>query len=123
MICIQKTFLTLFELQEHGVVTGVTAEVTAALLIPEQHVLPELKLLCPTQPLRLQRGLIQVQQAANDEGVVIQEARDRRRSGGLGGGKWENQSNGREERIRTVFIKYLLKDHGKERRDELLWVN
>lgn len=85
VICIQKTLLTLFELQEHGAVTGVTAEVTAALLIPEQHVLPELKLLCPPQPLRLQRGLIQVQQATNDEGIVIQEARDRRRSGGEGG--------------------------------------
>lgn len=73
--------LTLFELQQHGVVTGVAAEVAAALVIPEQLVLPELQLLGPAQPLRLQRGLVQVQQAANDEGVVIQEARDRRRSG------------------------------------------
>lgn len=120
VLCIQKTFLTLFELQEHGAVTGIAAEVTAALLIPEQHVLPELKLLCPPQPLHLQRGLIQVQQAANDEGIVIQEARDRRRSGG---GDGKNQSNGREEGMRTVFIKYLLKDHAEEQRDELLWVN
>lgn len=69
--------LTFFELQQHRAVTGVTAEVASALLIQEQLVLPELQLLGPLQPLRLQRGLVQVQQAANDEGVVIQEAWDR----------------------------------------------
>lgn len=35
----------------------------------------------------------------------------------------KNQSSGREERMRTVFMKYSLIDHGKKRRDELLRVN
>lgn len=73
--------LTLFELQQHSVVTGITTEVASTLFVQEQLVLPELQLLGPLQPLRLQRGLIQVQQAANDEGVVVQEPGDRRRSG------------------------------------------
>lgn len=34
--------LTLFELQQHSVVTGVAAEVASALVIQEQLVLPEL---------------------------------------------------------------------------------
>lgn len=92
--------LTLFELQQHSVVAGVAAEVASALVIPEQPVLPELQLLRPPQPLRLQRGLVQVQQAANDEGVVIQEARDGRRSGEHRGSegdekskKWERSEN------------------------------
>lgn len=79
-ISAQQSLLTLFELQEDRGVSGVTAEVAATLLIPEQHILPELELLRPLQPLRLQRRLVQVQQAANDEGVVVEEAGDRRGS-------------------------------------------
>lgn len=116
--------LTLFELQQHSVVAGVAAEVASALVIPEQPVLPELQLLCPPQPLRLQRGLVQVQQAANDEGVVIQEARDGRRSGEhRGSAEMKNQRSGRRARMRTVFIKNLLKDQGEKCRDGLLLVN
>lgn len=99
----KKTLLTLFELQEDRGVSGVAAEVAATLLIPEQHILPELELLRPLQPLRLQRRLVQVQQAANDEGVVVEKAGDRRGSaecaGGRGdvGGKkseqWERREN------------------------------
>lgn len=69
--------LTLFQLQQHSAVVGIAAEVASTLVIPEHHILPELQFLSPLQPLCLQRGLIQVQQATNDEGVVIQEARDK----------------------------------------------
>lgn len=68
--------LTLFQLQQHCAVTGVAAEVTPALMVPEQLVLMELQLLGPLEPGRLQRGLVQVQQAADDERIVVQEARD-----------------------------------------------
>lgn len=74
--------LTLLQLQQYCAVTGITAEVASTLIIPEQRVLPELQLLSPLQPLSVQRGLIQVQRATNDEGIVIEEARDRRRSAG-----------------------------------------
>lgn len=90
--------LTLFELQQHRGVTGIAAEVASALVVPEQRVLPQLQLLGPLQPLRLQRGLVQVQQAANDEGVVVQEARDGRRAG-----EWEREVSGRRGRMRTSF--------------------
>lgn len=93
--------LTLFELQQYSVVAGVGAEVASALLIQEQLVLPELQLLGPLQPLRLQRGLVQVQQAADDKGVVIQEARDGRGSGERGGKKGDE--NVGEERERGQF--------------------
>jgi len=73
--------LTLLEAQQHRAVPGVAAEVAAALLVPEKRVLPPLQLLGPLQPLRPQRGLVQVQHAADDEGVVVQEAGDGRRSG------------------------------------------
>lgn len=79
--------LTLFELQQYSAVTGIAAEVASTLVIQEQLVLPELQLLGPLQPLGLQRGLVQVQQATDDEGIVIQEARDRRRSGEYSGRK------------------------------------
>lgn len=72
--------LTLFELQQDSAVAGIAAEIASTLLIPEQLVLPELQLLGPSQPLRLQCGLVQVQQATNDESIIIQEARDRLRS-------------------------------------------
>lgn len=45
--------LTLFQLQQYCAVSGITAEVASALIIPEQHVLPQLQLLSPLQPLCL----------------------------------------------------------------------
>lgn len=72
--------LTLFQLQQHRAVAGIAAEVASTLAVPEQRVLAELQLLGPLQPLRLQRGFVQVQQAADDEGIVIQEAGDGWRS-------------------------------------------
>lgn len=72
--------LTLLQLQQDSAVVGIATEVASALVVPEHHILPQLQLLGPLHPLRLQRGLIQVQQATNDEGVVVQKARDRRGS-------------------------------------------
>lgn len=45
--------LTLFQLQQYSAITGITAEVTSTVVIPEQRILPELQLLSPPQPLRL----------------------------------------------------------------------
>lgn len=113
--------LTLFELQQYSAVTGVAAEVASALVIPKQHVLPELQLLGPLQPLRLQRGLVQVERATNDEGIVIQEAGDRRRSGERSGRR--QMKSGRRARMRALFIKNLLIDQCEKCWDGLLLVN
>lgn len=91
--------LTLFESQQDGGVVGVAAEVASALAVPEELVLPELQLLGPAQPPGPQRGLVQVQQAADHEGVVVQEAGDGRRSGEV------KHTSGRKVRMRTVFMK------------------
>lgn len=113
--------LTLFDLQQYSAVTGVAAEVASALVIPEQHVLPELQLLGPLQPLRLQRGLVQVQRATNDEGIVIQEAGDGRRSGEHSGRR--EMKSGKRVRMRALFIKNLLIDQCEKCWDGLLLVN
>lgn len=50
---IMHPFLTLFQLQQYCAFSGITAEVASALIIPEQHILPQLQLLSPLQPLCL----------------------------------------------------------------------
>lgn len=69
----RKTF-TLLEPQEHGGVAGVTAEVTAALVVPEQLVLLQLELLCPLEPFHSLCGLKEVQQPSHYICIVIKEA-------------------------------------------------
>lgn len=69
-----KKIFTLLEPQKHSGVTGVTAEVTAALFVPEQLVLLQLEFLCPLEPFHCLCGLKEVQQPRHHICIVIKEA-------------------------------------------------